>query len=73
MKIMTAEWTSIVNMLVVVCDCGKRFKHRTDRWVVTCPDCGLSTNLSRLRDEWALSRPPAPDEVARTEDLDRGR
>ena len=49
MKIVGARWTPRVNMLVIVCDCGREFEHRADRWRVRCT-CGCQGHLAELRD-----------------------
>jgi acetone carboxylase gamma subunit len=52
MQIVDAYWTQIVNMLVIVCDCGYRFDHRADRWRLRCPRCGALDRLDKLRDRY---------------------
>ena len=48
-KIVDAEWTPQINMMVILCDCGVRFRHRADRWHVRCPQCGRRDHLRELR------------------------
>ena len=49
MKIVSAEWTPVVNILIVECDCAFKFKCRADRWKVVCPQCNKVGNLHSLR------------------------
>jgi len=51
MKIIDAIWTPQVNLYVVLCDCGKEFRHRTDRWSIQCPFCHKKDKTGILRDE----------------------
>jgi acetone carboxylase gamma subunit len=51
MKIVDSEWTPQINWYIILCDCGKEFKSRTDRWKVTCPFCYKIGNTEKLRDE----------------------
>lgn len=53
MKIVGAEWTSSVNLLLIKCDCGSTFKHRSDRWRVKCPFCYKRDDLGILRHKYA--------------------
>jgi len=49
-KIIDAEWSArTVNILLVKCDCGHQFKHRSDRWHVFCPKCKARDKLDVLR------------------------
>jgi rRNA maturation endonuclease Nob1 len=50
MQIIGAEWTSVVNMLLIQCGCGARFKHRADRQHIRCKSCGSYANLHQLRE-----------------------
>jgi hypothetical protein len=40
-KIVDVEWTSYVNRLTIVCDCGMEFKHWARFTQAKCPRCGL--------------------------------
>lgn len=50
MRIVNARWTPTVNVMVILCDCGKEFDHRADRWRVVCPECKRRANLGYLRE-----------------------
>ena len=52
MRIVDAFWTKVINYLVILCDCGKQFNHRSDRWNVRCGFCGKVGNLQTLRDRY---------------------
>lgn len=49
MKIIDARWTPRVNMLMIECNCGNRFEHRADRWIVKCMNCMRQDHLQRMR------------------------
>jgi hypothetical protein len=51
MRILDVRWTPAVNVLVITCECGRRFEHLTDRWIVRCP-CGRKTHIEELRNIW---------------------
>lgn len=52
MKIMDAEWTPRVNMLIIQrFACKNMLKHRSDRWKIKCK-CGNSEDLGKLRKEY---------------------
>lgn len=55
MKIVDAEWSAkTVNILLIECtECGRRFKHRSDRWRVICPKCKARADLAELREKYA--------------------
>jgi len=44
MKIINAEWTPKVNMLVIKCKCNNKFYHKADRIKIKCPKCGKIGN-----------------------------
>jgi hypothetical protein len=52
MTITGATWTPRVNLLAVLCECGRTIDHPADRWTVRCR-CGRTAHLGRLRDEYA--------------------
>jgi hypothetical protein len=52
MQLIDAVWTKSVNLLVILCACGKTFQHRSDRWTVRCGVCQRSAHLGKLRDEF---------------------
>lgn len=47
MKIIDTEVGIVISLYVVQCDCGEKFKSRTDRWKVQCPKCH---KIERTRD-----------------------
>ena len=49
MIITDTETGNVVNLYIVKCDCGQRFKSRTDRYRVECPTC-KATALTRELD-----------------------
>lgn len=49
-RIAAAMWTPRYNVLGMLCDCGERFAHRSDRWTVRCPKCYAKGNLGDIRD-----------------------
>ena len=57
MRIVDARWTQAINMLVIACECGRRYEHRADRWVVRCP-CGRTARIEQLRDRWLKEHQP---------------
>lgn len=52
MRIVSARWTSWVNMLVLQCACAAVWEHRADRWRVRCPRCHACEHLSALRERY---------------------
>lgn len=52
MKIIDADWATSGNKLIIECPCGRRFKHRSDRWRVVCPACKAVADLAVLRREY---------------------
>lgn len=51
MKLLDAEWTPQVNLLVVQCECGRIFKTRVDRWTVVCPKCRKKERIEGIREQ----------------------
>ena len=51
MKIVDACWTAKVNMLVVLCNCYRKFEHPANRRKVNCPGCGRQEQLEDLRNK----------------------
>lgn len=49
MKIADVETSNVVSLYVVKCECGAKFKSRTDRYRVECPGC-KRTALTRELD-----------------------
>jgi hypothetical protein len=49
MKIADVEIGTVVSLYVVKCECGTKFKSRTDRYRVECPGC-KKTMLTRELD-----------------------
>jgi hypothetical protein len=49
MKIIGAVWTTEINIYNIQCDCGYKFKHRSDRWMIRCPFCKKVNNVEDLR------------------------
>lgn len=54
MWIIGAVWTPEVNLLLLVCDCGKSFWHRADRWSVRC-SCGRMDRLNTVRERFIVN------------------
>lgn len=52
MKIDDATWTTKVNMLLMSCDCGKQWYHRSDRWRAQCPRCKTWGDLQELCEDY---------------------
>lgn len=52
MKIVDAEWETVGNKLIIECHCGRRFRHRSDRWRAVCPRCKAVRDLAKLREEY---------------------
>jgi len=48
LKIITARWTPQVNILLIQCECGRKFKHPANRKIVKC-ECGKIENLFDIR------------------------
>jgi len=51
-KIVYVSWHRDVNRLIVECECGNLFAHRTDRFSARCPECGRRTTINALRRQW---------------------
>jgi hypothetical protein len=51
-KLVEAVWTPIINWLIIECDCGNNFKHRSDRWWPVCDFCGRKENLGIIRERY---------------------
>ena len=49
MRLLDAVWTPKVNMLLLLCDCGKHLYHRADRWQVVCPRCKAKAHIADIR------------------------
>ena len=53
MRIIDAEWDPRANKLHIECDdCGRRFKHRSNRKAVICPKCLKRAYLVDLREKY---------------------
>jgi len=57
MRIVDVRWTPAINMLVIACECGRRFEHRADRWMVRC-SCGRREQIEEMRDRWLREHQP---------------
>jgi glutathionyl-hydroquinone reductase len=54
MKIADVEIGTVVSLYVVKCECGTKFKSRTDRYRLECPSChrtALTRDLDGEDDE----------------------
>lgn len=51
MKIVSVKWLPGFNLMTVQCNCGHRFKRRTDRSQVRCKKCGKHENIQTLRED----------------------
>ncbi len=50
-NIVDTRWTSHVNIHMMKCQrCGMYFEHPANRWIVSCPRCGVRESLDRLRE-----------------------
>ena len=49
MKILGAINALEVSFLEIVCSCGEKFRHKTDRRKITCPECGYRESMRALR------------------------
>lgn len=50
MKALDVFWTMApCNKLKIICDCGKEFDARIDRWYCFCPECGRKGSIEELR------------------------
>ena len=49
MRVIDADWSPKGNILVMDCNCGKRFRHPSWRKWATCPDCGEKGDLIYLK------------------------
>lgn len=56
MKVIDIKWTPNVNKLIILCDCGKKFEHRLDRWWVRCKVCGRKQIVDTLRNEFVFEK-----------------
>ena len=50
MRLLDAEWTPVINLLILSCECGNKLIHPANHWGVRCPKCGKTENLGTLRD-----------------------
>jgi len=48
-RIVDADWTPEVNILLIRCRCGVTAKHRADRWIFRCPSCFHEESLEVIR------------------------
>jgi len=48
MKIIGAVWAPTSNRMAIECDCGRKFWHPANRWIATCPSCGLRCHKEKL-------------------------
>lgn len=51
MKIVDVETGNVVSLYVVKCECGTKFKSRTDRYRMECPGCKQSCLTKELDDQ----------------------
>jgi len=50
LRIIGARWTKRVNQLRIRCvPCKREFEHPANRWMVSCPWCGLGVKLAAIR------------------------
>ena len=49
MKIIDAEWTPEINMLLIKCNCGREFWWRADRINVRCSKCERVENNFNIK------------------------
>jgi len=55
-KIIDARWNYKINILIIRCGaCKALFEHRADRFTVRCPTCGKQGELTKMREEWAVT------------------
>lgn len=52
MQIVDVKWTSNVNILLIQCDCGHQFGHKSNKWIVWCPICNRQAKIGDLRNEY---------------------